>query len=252
MSVLEFRSKEEMLVMLKNYKVIGGGAQGNCYFNPKTNEVYKIFIQYLDNEYNEEDKIVYNEEDIMMFSDIKNKMFIWPKDVIRINDEIVGQVSKFVKAKPLYQINPLKLSIDKFIKNIELANQDIKIISDNGVVTFDLMYNTLYGNRFYVTDTNEFGTNPGFLSDLSLLERNKINFNYELYLFLIDGYFDEFINQYNNLKKMYKTKDEDIIYFLKLLKKYLSEYLGKDINRLGEAKECLNTICDDSKYQRLI
>lgn len=247
---MEFQNKEIMKIILNNLKSIGQGAQGICYHNEKTNEVYKIFHQALANK-NDDDFINYTKEELLRFSNIKNKTFMWAKDTINVEDEIVGYITNYIKAKSLYEINPLKINLNKFSSCINLARKDIKIISDSGVKTYDLMYNILYGNRFYVTDFDEF--NYSDLDSKVLEETNKRNFDYELYYFLIEGYFDEFIKQHKILNKMYEEKQEDILIFIELLKKYLSEYIGKEVNSLNEAKKCLNKVKQiDYVYQRNI
>lgn len=110
------------------------------------------------------------------------------------------------------------------------------------------MYNILYGSRFFVTDFDEF--NYSNLETKKLEQINNRNFNYELYYFLIDGYFDEFINDYDNLKKLYQEKDDDILYFINLFRKYLSEYVGKEIITLNDAPKCLNKVKKNMIYQR--
>lgn len=245
---MNFSNIDIMLLRLKDLKEIGLGSQGICYLNESTNEVYKIFHQAFDND--TEYKITYSKNDLMKFSHIINKTFIWSKDIISINDDIVGYINNFVKSKPLHKIDPLKINLDKFIKSIELAKRDINIISQNGVLTYDLMYNILYGNRFYVTDFDEFSYTD---KDPKILEeKNNKNFNYELYYFLIDSYFDDFINEYRVLNKMYKDQ-EDIISFIELLKKYLSEYVGYEIKKLNDASICLNKRKNkEYSYQRLL
>ena len=239
-----FKNKKELLVKLKFFNEIGFGSQGTCYLDNNTNTVYKVFNQYLDEDIEEDEIICYNKDDIMRFSNIKNNTFIFPKDIIIVDNEI----TPFVDAKPLYKINPLCINLDKFINNIKYAYKDIEIITSKNVITFDLLYNTLYGNKFYVTDTDEFGYN----NNITFSNHNIINFNQELYLFLIDGYFNEFVGDYNILKKMYNNKDEDILLFLKLLRKYLSEYIGRDIKYLKSAKKCLNKNKIKNKYQRIV
>ena len=244
-----FKTKEELLIRLKSLEEIGFGCQGTCYLDKETNKVYKIFNQYLDEDIVEDEMVYYNSDDILRFSNVKNNTFIFSEDVICIGNLVVGYINSYIKAKPLYKSNPLNLSLDKLISNIQFAYKDIEIISDKKIVTFDLPYNVLYGNRFYVTDTDEFGIG---IKDLSYKDQNINNFNYELYLFLIDGYFNEFISNYNNLNKMYNNKNEDLLYFLKLFRKYLSEYLGKDIKYLRDANTCINKSKIKTVYERII
>lgn len=243
---MRLNSKEILLMLLEELKVIGYGSQGVCYLNEKTGEVYKIFNQAIDDY--PEDKIKYTKTELMKFSAIKNKTFLWALDTIRVKDEIVGYINHFVNAKPLYKINPLRINLNKFEKCIKNVQKDIKILSDNRILTYDIMYNILYGSRFFVTDFDEF--NYSNLEEKKLEQINNINFNYELYYFLIDGYFDEFINDYDNLKKLYNEKDDDILYFINIFRKYLSEYMDKEIIYLKDAPKCLNKVKKNMIYQR--
>ena len=243
---MEFKSKEELLMFLKSLRMIGFGSQGTSYLNKKTGEVYKIFNQFIEDFM--DDKIKYTKKELMKFSNIKNKTFLWALDTISVKDEIVGYINSFVNAKPLYKINPLRINLNKFEKCIKNVQEDINILSDNSVLTYDIMYNILYGSRFFVTDFDEF--NYSNLETKKLEQINNRNFNYELYYFLIDGYFDEFINDYDNLKKLYQEKDDDILYFINLFRKYLSEYVGKEIITLNDAPKCLNKVKKNMIYQR--
>ena len=39
---------------------------------------------------------------------------------------------------------------------------------------------------------------------------------------------------------MYKDKSVDVVIFIELLRKYLSEYIGDEVSKLNDAKECMN------------
>ena len=240
-----YSSRKEFFNQLKHFKEIGFGSQGTCYYDYKTKKVFKIFNQFLDPIY-DDDIIHYSESEIMKFSHIQNATFIFPNDTIVVEDEIFGYITSFIEAKNLYSINPLLIDLNDFISKITPAYSDIEKLSESGVVLFDLTYNTMYGKSFYVTDTDEFG-----YSKKNPLSFNINAFNIELYLFIIDGYFDTFIKNYDNLRRMYEKKDEDLIYFLKLLKKYLSEYLDKDIHKLNDAKKVIQKK-RHGEYERLI
>ena len=246
---MEFYSRDEVIFQLILSKEIGSGSQGTCYLNAITNDVYKIFNQFFYLNIDEDEKVIYIKDEIMRYSHLINDTFIFPKDVITLNEEVIGYITNYVKAIPLNQTDPLKVDLNLLVKNIELAHRDIKYLSDHNVSTFDMFYNILYGNKFYVTDTDEFGYKKNLAS---ILDYNLSNFSCELYFFLIDGYFNEFINKNNILKKMYKENDLDILYFIHLFRKSLSEYLGKDINYLSEASKVLNKRKYYPKYMRFL
>ena len=249
-----FKTKEEFLNYLKlskkyNFlKEIGSGSQGISYLDKRTNKVYKVFHQFFD-KYNEDYFITYTQEEFLKFSHIKNNTFKWASDVIMVDNEIVGYISDYINAKSLYQIDPLTINLNKFSSAIIDTNEDIKIISDNGVLTYDVVYNILYGTKgISIIDHDEYTFSE---LDSNILYRNNCdNFNYGIMYFLIDNYFEEFISNYKYLKEMYNTKGININEFIELFRKYLSEVVGERIVTLKEAKQCLNKKKRKAKYQR--
>jgi len=233
------------------FKEIGFGSQGICYLNKIDKKVYKIFHQVFD-EYDEDWYVCYDKKEILRFSNVINKTFIWPNDVISIKNEIVGYISDYIDAKSLYKINPLNINLDDFSKLLSVVKKDINIISNYNILSFDVMYNILYNKEgIYVVDHDEF-----IYTDLDCNKLNKINndnINYEIMLFLIDGFFDDFICGYNELREMYCNKGVDIENFINAFRKCISEYLGYEIVKLQEASLCFNKSKKRKvKYQRNI
>lgn len=219
-------------------KKIGVGSQGICYLDFRNNKVYKIFHQFFDEE-DEEFYIKYQKEDILRFSHIVNDTFIWSNDVIVVGSEIIGYISDYKNAKSLYKINPLKINLNTFSKFVRNVYKDIRIISDNGILTFDMMYNILYSNKgFFIIDHDDYSYFNS--SNDYLYIKNCDNFNYEIMYFLVDNYFNEFVSSYSDLNNMYERKRIDINEFITLFRKHLSEYVGRDIIRLEDASCCFN------------
>lgn len=106
-----FKNKEDLLLKIKYLKEIGRGAQGICCLDKNNNLVYKIFYQFLDN-YKVKN---YSYSETMQFSNIKNNTYIFPNDVIYVNDVIVGYIEPYVNSKDLTKIDPLKVSLDKLL-----------------------------------------------------------------------------------------------------------------------------------------
>ena len=181
---------------------------------------------------------------------IENKSFIWPSSVIIVEGEVVGYIRDYVNAKPLCEINPLNISLDKLSKSIPVIQKDIEIISEAGIKTYDMMYNTLYGSSgFKVIDHEDYAFSNKPVSDL--IRINNDSLNYEIMYFLVDCYFNEFVNDYKLLKDMYDKSGVDILEFINLFRKYLSEYIGSDVKRLRDAKKCMNkNIRLIKKYER--
>lgn len=226
--VIEFKNKQEFESYIKKLPCIGIGSQGIVYLDIKNNIVYKIFHSYLEEGLINE----YSYDEIMKFSQIKNKTFIWPNNVIKINDLIVGYTIDYKKANNLYRQDPLMVNLNQFENGVAKAQKDIKLLTKNNVAIYDIMYNILYTTaNFYVIDTIEYGQQQ------TTYNENSKGFNIELKQFLVNGYFDNFIKQNRLLLELYKDSNIDVLLFLKQFRKELSEYLDKPIITLKDAKK---------------
>ena len=223
---MNFISRESFNNYLKTLKFIGQGSQGMCFLRESDRTVIKVFNEYFDNE-----KCGYSEEFLLRFSGIKNDTFLWPKDVILVDREVVGYTSSYRKANNLCDINPLSVNLDSLEKAVNKTEKDVKIVTDNGVKLYDVRYNILYNmGRMYVIDTLEY-------SDRSVSFReNMRNIDEEVMLFLVDGFFNDFVNNDRILKEMYRDKDVSSVLFLKEFRKKLGEYIGREIIKLDTCK----------------
>lgn len=241
---MEFRSYKELKSYLKYLNYVGQGSQGICFLRKKDNKVLKTFHYINDADYSncESDKSV------LKFSNIKNSTFIWPIETIKIGGEIIGYITKYVDAKSLYTKDPLRLKLDTFERSIQKVRKDIHIISENGIATYDMMYNNLYGSRFLIVDEDEYSFSP---KDPQILEEeNNRKFDIELYYFLIDGYFNGIINDDPILKELYISKKEDILTFIKYFRNRLNDMCEKEISHLSEAREFMDKKPIEQKYLR--
>lgn len=237
---MNFQTKQSFLNYIKFLKKIGIGSVGICFLDKRNKQVLKVFHQFFDEIENfyQDEHISYQQEEILRFSKLENKHFIFPKEVIMVDKEIVGYITSFIKAKSLYKQDPLEINLNDFTKAIFNIYEAIEMISKQGILTYDMMFNILYNQDFFIIDHDEY-----MFKDLDwqiLNKENKKNFNMELFYFLIDGYFDEFIKKYPLLRKMYKEKEIDILDFLKLFRNKLSEIIGFEIKYLNEALKLIN------------
>lgn len=244
-----FNSKEELLLFLKKEYIIelGRGSQGRTYLNKKNGYAFKILEQFFDDD--EEFYISYTREEFIKYSGIKNSTYIFGNDNILVNDEVVGYVMRYFNGKLLTDINPLLVNLDNFCCSTDRVYQDNIILANNGIKTWDVSYNIMYGrNKFGIIDTMEYYDSEE--DNKTILINNNDNFNYGLMLFLVDGYFDDFISNYKELKDMYLSSGVDIKEFISLYRKYLSEYVGNDIVKLRNASKCLNKKLVNRQYER--
>lgn len=249
---MSFDSKEIFNLFLRNLKEIGIGSQGVCYLDKKNKVVYKVFHQYFDPAEESYMDYDYKMEEVLQFSNISNNTFVWPKDVIIVENKIVGYISSYVDAKPLDSVNPLNVSLNKILISSKKVINDIEIISENGIVTYDMMYNVLYGRKgIFVIDTDDYVYSSKDRE--KIFKTNRENFNRTMMYFLVDNYFNKFVSSNINLKEMYSSSDINIEEFILYFQKSLSEYVGEEITKLREASSCLNKYSSISpKYLRRI
>ena len=218
-------SRRQLDKLLYKLFYLGAGSQGSCYVDKSNDLVYKVFHTYFDKE-----KSDYRIQEILRFSNIVNDTFIWPSDVINVSGEIVGYTMPYVRAKSLYENDPLLVDLNALERASVKCTEDIELVTNKGVAIYDLMYNILYGNgKINIIDTMEYGNGRVILS------KNMKTFDYEVKLFLVDNYFNEFVNENKMLREMYLS-DTSALEFLKLFRSKLSEYVGQDVDKLGKAK----------------
>ena len=238
---MKITNKDRFLNYLSSLKFLGVGSQGACYYDPKTNQVLKVFHIFFDDDY--EDAIF---EDVIQFSNITNSTFIWPIETIEYNNLVIGYTMKFVKSKSLYETNPLYVNLNSFAKAISKSYKDIALLTNNDIKIYDIMYNILYSRgKINVIDTMEYSKRN------VTLKENSEGFNLELKYFLVDNLFNNFVNSNSFLKDLYDSKDANASEFLNELKRKLSEYIGFEITMLNEVRMLTSKI-DRPKYIREI
>lgn len=238
---MKITNKDKFLNYLSSLKFLGVGSQGACYYDPKTNQVLKVFHIFFDDDY---DDVI--SEDLTQFSNITNSTFIWPIETIEYNNLVIGYTMKFVKAKSLYETNPLYVNLNSFAKAISKSYKDIELLTNNDIKIYDIMYNILYSKgKINVIDTMEYSKRN------VTLKENFEGFNLELKYFLVDNLFNNFVNSNSFLRDLYDSKDANALEFLNELKRKLSEYIGFEITMLNEAR-LLTSKIDRPKYIREI
>ena len=149
---MKITNKDRFLHYLSSLKFLGVGSQGACYYDPKTNQVLKVFHIFFDDDY---DDII--SEDLTQFSNITNSTFIWPIETIEYNNFVIGYTMKFVKSKSLYETNPLYVNLNSLAKSINKSYKDIELLTNNDIMIYDIMYNILYSKgKINVIDTMEY------------------------------------------------------------------------------------------------
>lgn len=237
---MNFISREHFNTYLRGLKYLGEGSQGVCYLRKKDNTVFKVFNDYY---YNESSG--YTKEYLLRFSNIKNSTFIWPNDIITVKNEIVGYTMPYKKSKNLYEVNPLLVNLNLIEEATIKAEEDVKLLTDNKVKLYDVRYNILYSNgRMRIIDTLDYSSRE------VTYEENRQNIDEELMLFLVDNYFNNFVESDKLLKEMYMEFEVRGVDFLRAFRRKLSEYMDKDIVKLNEAKKLIRRNSNKPAYIR--
>ena len=239
---MEFRNREELNDFLSTLKYIGEGIQGQSLLDKKTNQVYKIFSE----EELEGADYGYTYNDIMGLSHIKNDTFIWPNDVIMIEDLVAGYTHSYFEGKNFCDFNdPFGVNLDNLSAAVVRVNEDIKLLSRRKVEINDLLYNLMFdGKRIKVVDTFEFRK-----GDITYLE-NVEDLNNEIKMFLVDGYFENIVLDNKRLYKTYYDNSISALTFLKLFRKYLEKIKNQEIKYLSDARDLANTDFGGRRYRR--
>ena len=238
--MVSFNNKNNFDLYLKRLFFLGMGSQGICYLDKKNKIVYKIFHGYFD----DEDE-GYTADDILKFSGIRNNTFIWPSDVVYANGRIIGYTMPYVSSVNLCDTDLLSTNLNLLEKAIDKSYCDIEILTKNNVCLYDVMYNILYSNgKINVIDSMEYNFGN------ATLKENMAAFDAEIRYFLVDNYFDEFVNNDILLREMsHDKKNVTSLEFLRMFRNKLSEYIGTDIDKLEKAKKLVMKL-DDPYYIR--
>lgn len=242
---MNFDNINDLILYLKELKELGSGSQGTVYFDKKQKKAIKIYDSVLDyDEYT-----LYKENEILRFGTIKNGTYIFPDEVVKLNNQVIGYISRYVSGKSLYMINPLLIKLDNFSRAIKPVINDTKIITDMDIATHDVMYNIMYGNnKFHIIDTDEYSYS--IRSYEVLFKHNILNFDLSIKYFLVDNLFDEFVYDNKLLKEMYNADDCSSLDFLKVFRKLLSEYSDQNVDNLAQVKQYINKNPKQIKFIR--
>lgn len=230
-----FKSKSDLKSYLKeNCVFINFGSRGSAYFDKKLKIVIKVFDMALsENDYR---YFEYKGLDFLRFSNALNSTYLFPYENVILDGRVIGYLSHVGKGKSLYKLDPLIVNLDSIKSAYSKALIDLRIISKKGILTDDLPYNTLFSiemGKFYVVDTDDYHLVDS--DEKSIYDDNVSQLSYTVKTFLVDGYFDDFIKSDKELSELYQSGD--LLSFLKIYRKKLSEKVGKSITTLSEASE---------------
>lgn len=241
-------NREELKKYLSDIKKIGLGSQGTVYYDHNLKKVVKIFHC----DYEESFDIIFPNgfDNILKFKECKNDTYKFALDSVILNEKIIGYISELAPGDLLCNINPLQVNYNNFMNKVISSVKDVEKISQYKIESFDVIYNMMYGNnKLSIIDQDDY--NISTKSYEEIYKKNILQFNRGIMLFLVDSFFDNFVKNNVLLKELYKSDDSNIKDFLVLFKKYLSEYVGKEIETLSDANKVLDNWQFSKKYIRM-
>ena len=136
---------KRIMKMVDIYRHIGSGAEGTCVLGPDK-KAYKIYDGICDYEYDIDKIIMRDEFDLESFA-FPDRLYIYE-----------GELCAY--RMPLIQPNLFKLNRcheikeEALLKAIDRYVEDVRVISDKGIFTFELPFNLLFtGKRLVGVDT---------------------------------------------------------------------------------------------------
>lgn len=199
--------------LYKNY--IGKGIESKAY--KIDDKVIKIFRMFPGK------KVVMTKESIEKMKQIPTKRILLPTNsLLDKKNKIRGYQMNYVAS---YGIDSyFNLDKDKLIKEHQLLKDDIKILSESGILINDLIIeNTVYSNGLYLIDPGSYmfhdniGFNYAYRSNLDCFDRYliyEILFNYHFNNYNNSKHFASSLSFSNEINLEYnKSKKEGILEF---------------------------------------
>lgn len=233
---MKFNNISELKNFLKKYKKIGEGSEGIVYYDKSNNCIYKIFSHIFSDELN---YCHLDSPDCIDICNVMNETYIFPTDMIVIDNYVVGYVEKYVKGEMLSLMSPLNIELSNYIDAVMKGYNDTLILSYDSIMSNDVAYNTLYdGKTIKIIDTESYIKSS--CDEYTVVMNNLYNYYRSTVFFLVSSYLEEFIKSKSSLNDIYNNKFSNPAEFLNLLRYLLSEYVGHEINYLYEAKKAFN------------
>lgn len=229
--------------IISNLELLGEGSEGKTY-KCGSNEVIKIYHDFLEQSY--------TEEYILRYKNVLNDSYYFATDTVKENEKIVGYKMNYCKGTSLLYLNPLKVNIDDLIKAyIKLESDTIKL-SSLGIKTYDVAYNTVFDlKKIGIIDTVEYEDTDE--STEKIMQYNQIRIQSTILTYLIDGMYEQFLNNYKILHKKYQNRYKetiDVKEFLITFKKCLEEYCNKEIKTMNDTKKAIKKFKGTDEYPR--
>lgn len=208
----------------KKFTKIAQGKTGNIF---KCNGyAIKVFNNYAED--------IIDLETAKYLTGIRTNRIILPNKLLFYNNGFKGYSMKLVKKDPR-QRKIINCPTDELIRNVEIIEEDIKILSDKKVLLNGINpENTTFNGKLYLTDPSKYR----ILDIESTEELEKLN-NYQFYILLTNLIIKELNKSHisastiQRMKELLSLKDDSI---------YYSDYLGEILEDNSSIKTLIKKI----------
>lgn len=229
---MNFKSKLEFEKYLKGLRNIGFGSEGKCY-QLDDNTVLK----YL----NGPCYIVRTKEELLKFSNININNFVFIKQVIEINDEIVACLMPFINGKNLYKQNLFDTYYSTIVSAVGRLYDAIVKVTSKHIMVYDTDISNIifYESDFYIVDTMNFSISNIEIEKLQMTNLKRVFSNLYLSIFSI------YIRYFLNSSKQFANYEKECYWYMKPTKflndvyQYISEYCGYQVKTMSEADKII-------------
>lgn len=236
-------NKSEIETKYKKLEESKFGSNSNIYFYNET-DVLKVL--------NESDS-VQKINDLELLKSLKTTTVTTFKKILFINELYYGYSMKYIKSKPLYNLDE-NTNLKTFLISLKEIESDLKVLAENKIVAFDLnVFNVLYNdktNKTNLIDCDSYFSDKDYNKD-GVLFFNMKQF-YSLILHTIANIFDINSCKYSLLKYMNKIIFEQMEYtdgidvYFKYLISLLENEVDKEIITVKDFRKCLTLTNFDS------
>lgn len=189
------------------------------------------------------------------FSKLSADTIVFPEEYIYENGKIVGEISKYIKSKPISESFNEEAHLDAIIKGYDLVINDLYLYDNINMIDL-CSVNILFSNKngFHLIDTTEwqfqdnalrhniYYFNMGLVDEL--IEYSEIPIVYGKYYSKMDDIFCDNVEKYGKYGDALKESIYELMSnkynFIKFLIAYMNTYrihYGEDAKTLEDIKE---------------
>lgn len=211
MAIIKFKCEWEAKLFIESHslRLVGTGSEGTCY-RGKDKKVYKCL--------NIDRRYPYEADKIITKEDVKLSSFAFPDELYTVDNGLIGYRTDYVQGNYFSVENTsdleniIALDFEKLEQAYKRMLEDIKLLSEEKVLVYDLPFNVMYdGEKMTAIDTCAY----------KRVKKNPLKDNIDSLNRAIEVIFNMWFMDYKDIS--YRIEGTDI-----------KAYLDKIINSLPE------------------